>query len=201
MPIGSNPDEGIYGILAPRYLGSRVKVFCEEEGNWRALTTQLDKLGPEIKKVAFGAMKAYGLLYVAALKRNIKTSGSHFRPPWAPLSPKYAKYKAKHGKGNAPIWYWHGEVFRSIAMHTQERTMSIKVGVDPNSGSRSSQRGGDLNTAQIAMLLESGSDSRGMASRPLFYPTWRLMGGNTAMGAFVRQQLSSKVGDHFLRIK
>ena len=201
MPVGSNPEEGIIGRIARRQLSNRVSIQLEEVGNWRALSTQLDRLPVEVRRQAYKAMKNYGALYVAALKRNIKSSGKDLRPRWADYSEKYGKYKEKHGKGNAPMWTWTRTVRDAIHMTTQEKTFSVQVLVGQVYGSRGNRTGDPLNAAQIALILETGSEARGIAPRPLFYPTWRQMGGNRALSEYVHKHLSSTVRDHFIMIK
>lgn len=52
--------------------------------------------------------------------------------PWSPLSPRYAKRKAKMGAGGLPILVLHGDMLRSI--HYEATDQQVEIGTDRRYG-------------------------------------------------------------------
>ena len=60
------------------------------------------------------------------IARRIASGGTlHNLPPFAPLSPRYARYKAKHYPG-APILVRTGRLFRSLTTNTDDTIADIQ---------------------------------------------------------------------------
>lgn len=187
---------GTQGRLSARNLSSRI--YIEEDGNWGQLIKALDSLPREVRKSAFNAMRSYGELYERRLKRNIRNEGANFDRPWPPLSEKYLIYKKKHDPDYLGMYRWTGTLYNAIHVSSNIKDYTVRVSISPVFAGRKKR---ELNAAQIALILENGSLSHNVKPRPLFYPTWRELGGNTAMATYVSEKLSKTVNNHLISLK
>lgn len=187
---------GTVGGIYTRNLTSRI--YVEEVGNWAQLVKALDSLPVSVKTSAFEAINYYGFLYEKSIKKTIKINGSNLRKPWAPLRPKYSKYKKHHGGPASSIYKWTGNLYNSIAVESDKSNFTVKVLVKPDKAGR---KDGELNAAQIAMVLEHGSLVHDVIPRPLFLPVWQIMGGNAAMASYVSERVNKKVMGNLLNFR
>jgi phage gpG-like protein len=82
------------------------------------LYKRIDDLTPAFERM-IPALQDY-------IARRIHTGGTlHNLPPFAPLSPRYARYKAKHYP-NAPILVRTGRLFRSLTTNTDDTIADIQ---------------------------------------------------------------------------
>jgi len=194
----SNYVEGIIGDLYKRNLGSMAKIQVDEEGNWRALTTQLDSLAPEVRRAAYNALVQYGLKYKKALQYTIRQSGQNISPRWPALGEKYAARKAK--KTSYGMWRWTGTVYRAIVVLPNDVTQTVHITVSNKiTGSKNSR--GEIMASQIATILEHGSLNHNVHRRPLFAPTWKGMGGNAALSGEVTEAIDKAAKNHMTKVK
>jgi len=194
----SNYTTGNQGQLHARNLSSRI--YIEEKGNWVQLVRALDSLPKEVKREAFNAMRSYGLKYERSLKRTIRANGANLKVPWPAYSEKYSIYKASHKPawGANAMYRWTGTLYNALHTTTNRNLFTVTVSVKPVKAGRKKH---ELNAAQIALILDTGSPLRGIHPRPLFHPTWVEMGGNAAMGKFVTEILNKTVNNHLIHIR
>jgi hypothetical protein len=186
----------------PRSLSG--KIYFEEIGNWAQLVGALDTLPKRVKDEAFDSMRHYGYKYERLLKRNIRNNGSNFNPPWPWYTLKYFIYKSTHSPkpayGAMAMYRWTGNLYQSVYSKTTRANHTVVVSIRPTYAGRK-KRSKELNAAQIALVLDAGSVSHNIAPRPLFYPTWKMMGGERAFAEYVSSAINKLVINHLSNIR
>lgn len=171
----------VQGSIYPRSMGAMMKV--EETGNWGKVSKLIGDLPIYMQRSLYASMKAWSLLYRAKLKEVIKSNGALIGG-WKPLNKEYVYSKKTHKQD---MYRYSGALYRNIITINNYSLKQVVVTVrqDPSIKSKNG-----LSVAQTARVLETGSITHGIHARPLFKPTWRLMGGSDALGLFAGKALS-----------
>ena len=145
------------------------------EGQWKQVNDLVNSLDILISTAAIAGQRKFALDYKAAVRRNMRSGGSKFRYP--PLSPKYLKFKSKHG-GSGGMFIWDKNMHDAVDI----QNLGVgKVGVGIKSGLKrpnydgESPEGNRLTISEYANVIEHGSFP--MPPRPIFGDTFKSMGG------------------------
>jgi hypothetical protein len=177
----SNKEESIVGSVYPKNMGAMMRV--EELGNWNAVSTFINTLPPKIRLTVYGVMDAYAHRYKALLKEVIRNNGGPIGG-WAPLNREYRLRKTQ----NSNAIYRYSEVlYKHIIVESFPSSGRVICTVAQDAGVLSH---GKMSASQVAHILESGSLTHNIPARPLFKPTWKLMGGNAALGLAGKEAIS-----------
>lgn len=168
-------------------------IRIEYEGDWKRVGPFFDKLPAKIQKKVYRGQVRYSELYLKALKETINSQGTNISPRWAPLGPGYEDTKAslfqrKPGVMYGPtnLWKLTGKAYKNIKIFKDPNNHTVQVGISRNEGVKNLQ--GNLTVSQYVNILEHGSHSRNIAKRPLFGPTFRLLGGRKKLSEIVLQE-------------
>ncbi len=169
------------------------------EGDWIRFNTLVNSLGPTIATAAIGAQKKFAEKYRDAVKGNIRTGGKRFGYPGH--SPKYKKYKSKHG-GGGRLLYWSG-AFENAVEVVDFRDGRVGVGIDKEA-TRAPYHENEkevLTISEYANILEHGAYSRGVPARPVFKDTFsQNMKGIRGLQTFIQWHLVRDFGAQGIRL-
>ena len=188
---------GTQGSLYTRNLASQIHI--EELGDWRALSMRLGSLPKKVREIVIDAMDFYGHKYHREILKTIKSNGRNLDKQWEPLNSKYLSKKMYAG-GSPGIYVWTGTLRDAIQVIRSEEGL-VTVGIDKKAKGSGKDGSSHLTASQIAHILQNGSLFHNIPARPLFQPVWRQMGGNAALGTYVKKKLDTRVKDHLLNIK
>lgn len=170
-------SEGTINRLRLRNVASGVQF--EMEGDWVRASRVLKNLPADLKKAIFAGQQIFAREYKNNLIEAIYSSGQNLKPRWAPLSPKYLKYKKKdrRAKYKDTIGMYRGFMAAGIKIYTKGNGV-VSIGISRNSRIMGVGAGNELTLAQYVNIFEHGSLTRNIKPRPLFGPVYRGMGGN-----------------------
>ena len=165
------------------------------DGQWVRVNNILGNLNVNIAMAGSTAQRKFAEKYRDKVKYHIKTGGKDFGYPGH--SPKYSKYKTKHG-GGGRLLHWSG------AMEGAVKVVDLtggRVGVGIEKGIKreryDNEKGDILDISEYANILEQGSPARGIPDRPVFKDTFRkdmkgIEGLKTYMAWHVARDLRKK---------
>lgn len=168
-------------------------------GDWIRLQQLTGSLDVTIMLAATSAQRKFAEKFRDKVKINIRTGGKRFG--YEPHSPKYAKYKARHG-GGTRLLHWSGSMEDAVKV---VRLSGGRVGVGiPKDAVRERYEGekGDLLTiSEYANILEHGSLSRHIPSRPVFKDTFKQdMKGMKGLRSYIQWQIIRNLNLQGIRV-
>lgn len=148
-----------------RYAGTNIEVILD--GDWNKLKLTLDQLRAQILQASLEGQNSAAEKFRTLLRRNMRSAQTM---GFAPLSPKTIDLKSKRGHDLSMFMASH-TYYNSIEVIRRGNT--IRVGIKPWTRNPYSK----MTVAQIAVVLEYGSQARGIPARPLWRQTWKQFGG------------------------
>lgn len=148
-----------------RYTGQNIEVFLD--GDWNKANITLDQLKVQLLAGALEGQESAANKFRTLIRRNMRSARTM---GFAPLSKKTIALKAKKGHDLSMFMASH-TYYNSIQVIRRGNT--IRVGIKPWTKNPYSK----MTVAQIAVILEYGSQARGIPARPLWRNSWRDFGG------------------------
>lgn len=163
------------------------EVTIKKFGDWE----KVDKLLHNFDATVLAGFKA-GQYSAAkklkkAVKRNIRENGGSLG--WQPLSYKYQEYKMELGFDPDRILYLTGTYYWNINIWSNGLTYYVGV----KKGLRNHFTGGNITVGQIANILEHGSATKNIPARPLWFPTYRQIGGGNRVKALIVWHIRNQI--------
>lgn len=185
------PDyvNGIIGSIYGRNIGAMMR--CEEVGDWKAVSSIIQRLPKKVQSVAYGTMVDFASKYLRALKQGILSNGASIGAKWPDLDPTYAASKSKLGL-SSQMYINSRVLYNNIII--DRNPISHKVVVTVRQDDQTISKG-KMSASQVAHLLELGVYKHSIKPRPLFGPAWRSIGGKRALTDLSSKNLSLAVKD------
>ena len=146
-------------------------------GEWVRVNNILNSIDIDMALAGATAQRKFAEKYRDNVKHNIRTGGKEFGYPGH--SPKYRKYKSKHGGPDNRLLHWSGameEAVQVVKLGGGRLGVGIKKGIKRER--YDNEKGDILDISEYANILEKGAYSRGIPARPVFADTFKEdMGG------------------------
>lgn len=155
------------------------KVEVELLGDWMRTRALINGLSSAVKAGTRAGQRSAANKLLRVIKRNIRENGGSIG--WPPLSARYEKSKLSRGGRSNNLLVMTGLYYRSI--HTWNRGNNYYVGVKKRLKHPGSK--GRLTVAQIATVLEHGSESQKIPARPLWRPSFKQLGGTKTIKGLI----------------
>lgn len=187
-------EEAEIGLSMIRNLVSQIRI--EVDGDFLRGQKVIDRLPAALKAAAFKAQLKFAEKYKANLRRHIRDNGKELG--WAPYSKGYVRYKRAIRKkkssvryGPESMWRFQGHAYNSIEITKDPIRNRVSVGISRENGKMNLD--GELTVSQYINIVEHGSHSRNIKKRPLFGPTFKLMGGQKALSRMVQNEIERAI--------
>lgn len=156
-------------------------------GNWQRVHVMLATLDATVLLGFKAGQYSAAKKLKRAIRRNIRENGGVLH--WEPLSVKYMEYKEELGFDPNRMLYMTGTYYWNITIW--DNGLNYYVGV--KKGIRNSFTGGNITVGAIANILESGSAARNIPARPLWAPTFRMMGGKNRIKGLILWHIRNQI--------
>jgi len=174
----------LHGLRARAGFNVEIKLV----GDWIRLQQLTGSLNIRVMLAAKTGQRKFAKKYRDKVKLNIRTGGKRFG--YEPHSKKYAAYKSKHG-GGTRLLHWSGsfeDAVEVVGLSGGRVGVGIPKGVVR--GRYEGEKGSLLTISEYANILEHGSSSRGIPSRPVFRDTFKQdMKGMKGLRSYIQWQV------------
>lgn len=163
------------------------------DGNWVKFNQLIGSFDTVVMSSAAMAQLAFAEKYRDRVQSNIRTGGKRFGYPGH--SPKYIKYKDKHG-GGTRLLYWGGTMAESIeVMPLRGDRVGVGIPRDTVRSPYHDKEGDLLTVSEYANVLEQGSGARNIPPRPVFSDTFKIdMKGMKGLRSFIQWHIVRNFG-------
>ena len=153
-------------------------------GDWDRVARLLGDVPMIIDKGSKLGQQSAAKKLMKIVKHHIKTNGGELG--WPSTTLKYQENKAARGFDPGRLLYMTGTYYWSIKQWEQRGR--VYVGIPKGTQHPTSK----LTVAEIANILEHGSQARSIPPRPLWAPSFRQMGGSKKVRSLILWHIAAQ---------